>query len=46
MSAEEFSFALTGMIGMPAEIAQALLEQTDPQQRLDDILEMINGIRR
>ena len=46
MSAEEFSFALTGMIGMPAEIAQALLEQTDPQQRLNDILEMINGIRR
>ncbi len=46
MSAEEFSFAVTGMIGMPAEIAQALLEQTDPQQRLDDILEMINGIRR
>jgi Lon protease-like protein len=45
MRAEEFSFAVTGMIGMPAEVAQALLEQTDPQQRLDDILEMINGIR-
>ena len=30
---------------MPAELAQALLEQTDPQQRLENILEMINGIR-
>ena len=45
MAPEKFSFAVTGMISMPAELAQALLEQTDPQQRLDDILEMINGIR-
>lgn len=45
MAADKFSFAVTGMIGMPGDIAQALLEQTDPQQRLDDILEMINSIR-
>ncbi len=46
MPAEAFSFAVTSMIGMPAELAQALLEQTEPQRRLDDILEMINGIPR
>ncbi len=44
MPPEEFSFAVTGMMSMPPELAQALLEQTDPQQRLDDILDMINGI--
>lgn len=46
MPAAEFSFAVTGMIAMPGELAQALLEETDPQQRLDNILEMINGISR
>ncbi len=45
MPAEEFSFAVTGMISMPGDMAQALLEETAPQQRLDSILEMINGVR-
>jgi Lon protease-like protein len=41
----EFSFAVTGLIGMPPELAQALLEESDPQRRLDDVLAMINGTR-
>ena len=45
MPAEEFSFAVTGMISMPGDMAQALLEETAPQQRLDSILEMISGVR-
>jgi hypothetical protein len=31
---------------MPPEMAQALLEQPEPQRRLDEVLEMINGISR
>lgn len=44
MPAHDFSFAVTGLLGMPPETAQALLEMTSAQQRLDTVLEMINGI--
>ena len=46
MPAENFSFAVTGMLSIPPEMAQALLEQREPQRRLDNVLEMINGIQR
>ncbi len=46
MPADRFSFAVTGMISMPPEMAQALLEQPEPQRRLDEVLSMINGIPR
>lgn len=44
MSAVEFSFLVNGLIGMPPEIQQDLLEMRQPQQRLDTILEMVNSI--
>jgi len=44
MSAPRFSFAVAGLLGMPPDTAQALLEMTDAQQRLDTVLEMINVI--
>ncbi len=42
MPAQTFSFAVAGLLGMPSETSQALLEMTSAQQRLDTILEMIN----
>jgi Lon protease-like protein len=44
MAAQKFSFAVAGLLGMEAETAQALLELTNAQKRLDCVLEMINGI--
>jgi Lon protease-like protein len=44
MPAHDFSFAVAGMLGMAPDTAQALLEMTNAQQRLDTVLEMINGI--
>jgi Lon protease-like protein len=44
MPAQEFSFAVAGLMGMPPETAQELLEMTNAQQRLDTMLEMINSI--
>jgi hypothetical protein len=46
MSPVEFSFLVNGLIGMPAEIKQDLLEMRQPQQRLDTILEMVNSIQQ
>lgn len=46
MSPVEFSFLVNGLIGMPAEIKQDLLEMRRPQQRLDAILEMVNSIQQ
>lgn len=46
MSPVEFSFVVNGLIGMPAEIKQDLLEMKSPQQRLDAILEMVNSIQQ
>ncbi len=44
MAAQKFSFAVAGLIGMEPDTAQALLELTNAQKRLDSVLEMINGI--
>lgn len=43
MPAQDFSFAVAGLLGMAAETSQALLEMTSPQQRLDTVLELLNG---
>jgi len=43
MPAEQFSFAVAGLLHMPSELAQALLEMTHPQARLDWVLEMLNA---
>ena len=42
MPAQSFSFAVAGLLGIPPEISQTLLEMTSAQERLDTILEMIN----
>ncbi|MEH6584009.1 MAG: LON peptidase substrate-binding domain-containing protein [Halioglobus sp.] len=42
MPAHEFSFAVAGMLGMPTDVAQTLLEMTNAQARLDTVLETIN----
>lgn len=44
MPAHKFSFAVAGLLGMPPDTSQALLEMTSAQQRLDTVLEMINAI--
>ena len=44
MPAHRFSFAAAGLLGMPPETSQALLEMTNAQERLDTILEMINAM--
>ncbi len=46
MPAEQFSFAVAGLLRMPSERAQALLEMTRPQARLDSVLEMLNAQSR
>ncbi len=43
MSAEQFSFAVAGLLRMPSELAQTLLEMTHPQARLDSVLEVLNA---
>ena len=42
MPAQTFSFAVAGLLGMPPETSQALLEMTSSQARLDTVLDMIN----
>ena len=42
MPAQSFSFAVAGLLGIPPEISQTLLEMTSAQERLDTILELIN----
>lgn len=44
MPAAEFSFAVAGLLGMPADTAQHLLEITDAQHRLTMVLDMINAM--
>jgi Lon protease-like protein len=46
MSPVEFSFLVNGLIGMPAENKQDLLEMRQPQKRLDAILELVNSIQQ
>jgi Lon protease-like protein len=43
MPAMEFSFCVMGLIGIDAELKQELLEMTQPGQRLERILELLNG---
>lgn len=43
MPAAQFSFAVAGLLRMPSEMAQALLEITHPQTRLDSVLGMLNA---
>jgi Lon protease-like protein len=45
ISSVEFSFLVNGLIAMPADIKQDLLEMRQPQKRLDKILEMVNSIQ-
>lgn len=42
MPAQAFSFAIAGVLGMPADAAQHLLEMTSAQKRLDTVLQMLN----
>ena len=44
MTAHKFSFAVAGLLGMAPDTAQALLEMTSAQQRLETVLEMINSL--
>ena len=44
MPPQHFSFAVAGMLGMEADLAQNLLEMTDTRERLDILLEIINEI--
>ena len=44
MDPHEFSFVVAGLLGMPTEISQGLLEMTHPQARLQTVLDMINEI--
>jgi Lon protease-like protein len=46
MSPVEFSFLVNGLIGMPTEDKQALLEMRQPQMRLDVILEIVNSVQQ
>ena len=46
MSPVEFSFLVNGLIGMPTEDKQALLEMRQPQKRLDVILEIVNSVQQ
>lgn len=43
MPAGQFSFAVAGLLRMPSEMAQALLEITHPQTRLESVLGMLNA---
>lgn len=44
MPAKDFSFAIAGLLSMAPEASQALLEMTQPQKRLDSVLEMLNEL--
>lgn len=44
MPAQDFSFAVAGLLRMPPEISQGLLEMVHPQERLDSVLEMLSDI--
>lgn len=43
MPAEEFSFAILGVMGMEPDAQQWLLEQTNPAARLEQVLTMLNS---
>lgn len=43
LSAVKFSFMVNGLLGMPAEIKQEILEMKHPQQRLDALLKLLNA---
>jgi Lon protease-like protein len=43
MPAMEFSFSVMGLIALDAELKQELLEMTQPGQRLERVLKLLNG---
>ncbi len=43
MAAEPFSFAVSGSLGMKMALAQYLLETTDTLQRMETLLQLVNG---
>lgn len=45
MPASEFSFAVFGLIQVDPEVQQSLLETTNPIQRLDTMLSILNDIK-
>lgn len=46
MTPVKFSFLVNGLIGMPTDVKQNILEMKQPQQRLDTILNMVNSIQQ
>lgn len=42
MAAGEFSFAAIGLLGLPGEIQQEMLEMTKPTERLQQVLAILN----
>jgi Lon protease-like protein len=42
MAAVDFSFAVTGLLGLPGEIQQEMLEMTKPTERLQAVLALLN----
>ncbi len=44
MPAQDFSFAVAGLLSMTPETAQSLLEMTDARQRMDTVLGMLNAM--
>lgn len=44
MPADEFSFAVMGMLGMDADIKQQLLEMTEATSRLERVLDLLNQL--
>ena len=42
MPAGEFSYAVTGLLGLPGEVQQEILEMTKPTERLLSVLGMLN----
>lgn len=43
MPARDFSFAIAGVLGMPADSAQHMLEMTSAQQRMNTVLDLLNS---
>jgi Lon protease-like protein len=43
MPAQPFSFAIAGILGLPPDVAQRLLEMTNAQERLDTVLTLLNN---
>ncbi len=46
MPAQQFSFAVTGLLGTTPDVKQQLLEMTDPQHRLTTVLALLNSVSK